>query len=389
MTNAQLLLSLILIQQGVLGVVWLGAAALGLTRRPALHFGGASALVAVSLAGALLRVPGHDHWLTWLLPSLCGVMSFVMLRRGVQVFCNLPLTDREHGAVMGLSALTLGLSLATGQPPWMLAMLTSAGLAWSLLRASAEGLDGLRGEFGRGAAVACTAPLVAVGALFAMRAVLAPVFVADVGRSALSGGAFNAALGLGLLSLTLLQNLGLGAMVVMRTVSQLQRLSDHDALTGVLNRRGLAAHHERERGRLRRGGIGFALLLVDIDHFKRINDDHGHDVGDQALVAVASTLRTAMRPGDVVARTGGEEFCVLLADVDPTQALRTAQRLREAVRDEAVVVGGLQLSMTCSIGVAWTADADDGLDALSRRADEAMYRAKALGRDRVVAAGGL
>ena len=389
MTNAQLLLSLILIQQGVLGVVWLGAAALGLARRPALHFGAASALVALSLAGALLREPGHDHWLTWLVPSLCGVLSFVMLRRGVQVFCKLPLTDREHAAVLGLSTVAMGLALATGQAPWLLATLTSVALAWSLLRASAEGLGGLRTEFGRGAAVACTAPLVTVGALFALRAVLAPVFVDEVGRSATSGGAFNAAMGLGLLTLTLLQNLGLGAMVVMRTVSQLQRLSDHDALTGVLNRRGLAAHHERERGRLRRGGIGFALLLVDIDHFKRINDDHGHGVGDQALVAVASTLRTAMRPGDVVARTGGEEFCVLLADVDPAQALRAAQRLREAVRDEAVLVDGLRLSMTCSIGVAWTADPADGLDALSRRADEAMYRAKALGRDRVVAAGGV
>ncbi|MEN9629029.1 MAG: hypothetical protein RJA10_2256 [Pseudomonadota bacterium] len=389
MTNAQLLLSLILIQQGVLGVVWLGAAALGLARRPALHFGAAAALGALSLAGVLQRGPGNVHWLTWLLPSLGGVLSFVLLRRGVQLFCKLPLTDREHAAVVVLSTLAQGLALATGQPAWMLATLTSAGLAWSLLRASAEGLGGLHAEFGRGAAVACMAPLAAVGALFALRAALLPVFAEEVGRSALSGGAFNAVLGLVLLSLVLMQNLALGAMVVMRAVSQLQRLSDHDALTGVLNRRGLAAHHERERSRLRRGGIGFALLLVDIDHFKRINDDHGHSVGDQALVAVASALRAAMRPGDVVARTGGEEFCVLLADVDPPQALRAAQRLREAVRGEAVVVDGLQLSVTCSIGVAWTADPADGLDALSLRADEAMYRAKALGRDRVVAAGGL
>lgn len=389
MTNAQLLLSLILIQQGVLGVVWLGAAALGLARVPALHFGIASGLVAASLGGALLRVPGHDHWLTWLLPSLCGVVAFAALRRGVQLFCERPLTDRESLAVIALAALALGAALATGQPSWMLAMLTSAGVAWSLLRTTAEGLDGLHAELGRGAAVACTAPLLAVGGLFAVRALLAPVFTDEVGRSALSGGAFNAALGLVLLALTLLQNLGLGAMVLMRTVSQLQRLSDHDALTGLLNRRGLATHHERECARLRRGSKGYALLLADIDHFKRINDAHGHGVGDQALVGVARTLRAAMRPGDVVARTGGEEFCVLLADVDPAQALRTAERLREAVRDEPVLVGDLRLPLTCSIGVAWTGDVADGLEGMSRRADEAMYRAKSLGRDRVVAAEGL
>ena len=178
----------------------------------------------------------------------------------------------------------------------------------------------------------------------------------------------------------------LGAMVMMRTVLRLRQLSDHDALTGVFNRRGLAAQHERERNRLRRGSVGFALLLVDIDHFKRINDEHGHGVGDAVLVAAAQTMKAAMRPGDVLARTGGEEFSVLLADVDPTQAWGAAQRLREAVRDANIDVEGRQLKLTCSIGVAWTQDPLAGLEGLSRRADDAMYRAKSLGRDRVAAA---
>lgn len=389
MTNAQLLLSLILIQQGVLGVVWLGAAALGLVRVPAIHFGLSSGLVAISLAATILRDTDLDRWLTWLVPNLFGILSFVLLRRGLQLFCGLAPSDREHLAVLGVSALALILVIGTGQPNWAIASITSAGLAWSLLRASAEALAGLHREFGRGGAIACTAPLLTIGVLFALRAVLAPIFTGEVGRSATTGGTFNAGLGLALLTLTLLQNLGLGAMVVVRTVAQLQRLSDHDALTGVLNRRGLVAHHERECSRLRRGGIGYALLLVDIDHFKRVNDAHGHGVGDLALMAVAHTLRAAMRPGDVVARTGGEEFCVLLADVDPSQALRTAQRLREAVRDGTVPVESLSLSLTCSIGVAWTRDPAETLDAMSRRADEAMYRAKALGRDRVVAAAGV
>jgi diguanylate cyclase (GGDEF)-like protein len=256
-----------------------------------------------------------------------------------------------------------------------------------MLRAGAEALVGLRQEFGRAGAIACAGPLLIIGLLFALRAVLLLPLLADhVGAAMVTGGAFNAALGLVTLAMTLLQNLGLGAMVVSRTVSQLQRLSDHDALTGLLNRRGLAAQHERERSRLRRGGGGHALLQIDIDHFKRINDVHGHAAGDLALVAVARTLKAAMRPHDVVARTGGEEFCALLPGVDPALALRVAQRMRESVRGTPINAGSLELAITCSIGVAWTCDADETLERLGRRADNALYHAKAQGRDRVVSA---
>ena len=386
MTNPQLLLTLILIQQGVLGVVWLGAAALGLARRPALHFGAAAMLLAFGLAAVVVRDAGFGLPHSTILPGILGILGYVTLRRGVQIFSGLPAADREHGWVLGLSFTGLVLALVSGQPAWTVTAISSLALAWTLLRVSHEAWRQLGPEFGSGAALVCIAPLLVIGALFAVRTVLAPVYTVQVGRFATTGGAFNIGLGLILLALTLPQHLGLGAMVVLRTVSQLRRLSDHDALTGVFNRRGLSAHHERERGLLRRGGVGYALLLIDIDHFKRINDEHGHAVGDAVLVAAARTMKAALRPGDVLARTGGEEFSVLLSDVDPTQAWGAAQRLREAVRDETIDVDGHRLKLTCSIGVAWTQNPETGLVPLSRRADDAMYRAKSLGRDRVAAA---
>jgi diguanylate cyclase (GGDEF)-like protein len=383
MTNAQTLLALIVIQQCLLAVVWLGAAGLGLTRWPALHFGAA----AVGVAAGLAAVVGRDAGVVpTFVPGLVGIVAYAALRRGMQVFCGLPSRDREQACLLGLSAAGLCLASATGQNEWVLTGIVSLSLAWSILRATREAWPCLSAEFGRGAAITCLAPLLLIGIIFAVRALLAPVFTLQVGRFATSGGTFNAALGLSVLALTLLKHLGLGAMVVLRTVSQLRQLSDHDALTGVFNRRGLSGQHDRERNRLRRGGVGYALLLIDIDHFKRINDEHGHGVGDAVLVAAAQTMKAAMRPGDVLARTGGEEFSVLLSDVDPTQAWGAAQRLREAVRDETIEVEGRRLKLTCSIGVAWTQDPEIDLVLLSRRADDAMYRAKSLGRDRVAAA---
>jgi diguanylate cyclase (GGDEF)-like protein len=386
MSQSELLLSLIIIQQGLLGVVWLGASALGLVRRPALHFGASSVLVAAGLAAVVGRDAGFISGGARILPGVLGILGFIMLRRGVQLFCERRPSDLESMWLLGLATLALGAAARPGQGFWITATVVSGGLAWSMLNAGREVIGSLQVEFGRRKAVACAVPLWMIGGLFALRAVLAPIFPDQVGRVATGGGAFNAALGLALLAMTLIQHLGLGAMVVIRTVSQLRQLSDHDALTGLLNRRGLAAHHERERGQLRRGSAGYALLLVDIDHFKRINDEHGHEVGDSVLVNLARSMKTVMRPGDVVARTGGEEFCVLLANVEPAHALRTAQRLREAVRDAELRVGEARLTLTCSIGVACTQDADEDLDVVSKRADQAMYRAKALGRDRVVAA---
>ena len=380
MTNAQLLLALITIQQCLLGVVWMGAAALGLTRRAALHFGTAAVGVAAGLVAVVARDAGA---VPAILPGLVGIVAYAALRRGMQIFCGLPSGDREQAWMMGLAVTGLGLAAATRQNEWVVTGITSLALAWTVLRATREAWPCLATEFGRKAALVCLAPLLLIGAIFAVRSALAPVFTLQVGRFATSGGTFNAGLGLSMLALTLLKHMGLGAMVVLRTVSQLRQLSDHDALTGVFNRRGLSAQHERECNRLRRGGVGYALLLIDIDHFKRINDEHGHGVGDAVLVAAAQTMKAAMRPGDVLARTGGEEFSVLLSDVDPTQAWGAAQRLREAVRDETIEVEGRRLKLTCSIGVAWTQDPATDLVALSRRADDAMYRAKSLGRDRV------
>jgi diguanylate cyclase (GGDEF)-like protein/PAS domain S-box-containing protein len=158
--------------------------------------------------------------------------------------------------------------------------------------------------------------------------------------------------------------------------------SDH--LTGVANRRGFFHAVELELGRARRHPRPMVLALFDLDHFKRVNDTHGHPVGDAVLRAFAETLRSTFRAVDVVARLGGEEFAVLLPSTDVAQACAVARRLLAAVAGLTVRVEGAAVTFTVSAGiVAWEPQAG-GIDELLKRADRALYAAKAAGRNRVV-----
>jgi len=166
-------------------------------------------------------------------------------------------------------------------------------------------------------------------------------------------------------------------------VGQLELLSSLDPLTELYNRR----HFSTVLGeRLGRPGPTAGIAMADVDHFKAINDVHGHAVGDRVLRAVARRLRQATRPADVVARWGGEEFCVLLDDVGDDEALAArAERLRRAIcRDAISVGGGTHLEVSVSVGAARpSADGAPPADLLAA-ADRALYRAKAGGRNRVM-----
>lgn len=168
--------------------------------------------------------------------------------------------------------------------------------------------------------------------------------------------------------------------------AELAELSVTDALTRVHNRRYLDQALAREVVRPVEGVVPIALLMIDIDFFKRINDLHGHIVGDECLRIVAERLRnTVSQSADLVARYGGEEFAVVLPGADAAQAVVIAERLRLAIKASPVVQGDARIDLTVSIGVAALADHDDVGTWLSR-ADKALYLAKEAGRDRVVSA---
>ena len=170
-----------------------------------------------------------------------------------------------------------------------------------------------------------------------------------------------------------------------RHEAELSYLADHDSLTGLFNRRRLQEELERELARARRDRTGGALLAIDLDHFKFINDSLGHHVGDQVITQAGEIFSKRLRETDVLARPGGDEFAAILHDVDQQQARLVATGLLDAIRTESQIdsPSGIQ-RVTASIGVAPFNDSDElTADDLLVQADIAMYDAKETGRDRV------
>jgi diguanylate cyclase (GGDEF)-like protein len=158
----------------------------------------------------------------------------------------------------------------------------------------------------------------------------------------------------------------------------------HDSLTGLLNRGAAVEALNRDLARARRGGQVLALLFIDLDGLKGINDSFGHEGGDAAIRAIADALRVTTRQEDVVARIGGDEFivaCLGAPDLAGTTTL--AERIRLEVSATVTEVGGQRIDVACSIGIALSEPSDDSVDPLMNRADQALYLAKAEGRDRV------
>jgi diguanylate cyclase (GGDEF)-like protein len=168
---------------------------------------------------------------------------------------------------------------------------------------------------------------------------------------------------------------------------RLQAAAITDALTGLPNRRYAMERLQRELEAARRNKTELAVMMIDIDRFKAVNDGHGHDVGDVVLRETARNLRGSLRSIDVVCRLGGEEFLILCPGTGLQDATGVAERLCCVVRERVVPVPGFERAITVSVGVAALDDACAGVDALIKRADERVYLAKQAGRDRVVAAG--
>ena len=163
---------------------------------------------------------------------------------------------------------------------------------------------------------------------------------------------------------------------------KLEALSRTDPLTELLNRRAFDVISENEFSRFRRNGSAYAILMLDIDHFKQINDKYGHVMGDVAIKTIAQLCETNLRLHDTVARIGGEEFCILLPDTDKQTAYNIAEKLREIIANSPVATTTGVISMTISIGVSVVHNDDIDQTAVLKRADENLYKAKNAGRNR-------
>lgn len=370
------------LQQGVFGAAWALAALLWRDVRSAAWLW--VAFCALS-ASSLLLIISRDvlpPWLGVVGANLVLVLAFVAVWRGVERFFDRPASGREQaGMLLGMAAVLAwagpGVEGNAVRVPLLTTVLTAI-----ILRTMSRSHRAMRDEFGARVAWAVHAPPLVVAAVFLLRSLWAlghPPEGLNVDASLRS----SVALGYAMLLACNAVHLAFGAMLLARLSRRLLHLSQRDALTGLLNRRAMAQVLDREWQRHRRYGSPLTLLMLDLDHFKAVNDQHGHEQGDQALLALAQVLTQTLRPSDTAARMGGEEFLVLLPGIDGGQGHGVADRLRQQLAAVPLGEPGRGFVVTASLGVAQAGAADHSWRDVLRRADRALYAAKAGGRNQV------
>jgi len=341
----------------------------------------AGALVVRALGLALFA------WQAPMQPGVLGVgaallaLSLTLQAAAILAFDRKPLAAWIHTAVIAGVAVPFqllegdrGLAIVFGGLVFGTLMLLTAAMSAHLQRPA-----------GSRARAILLASFVTAGCAFLLRGIGA-MLVANPLRDFNEPSGFAAATWLATFAAALASTFGFLLLHKERAEAEALRLATIDPLTGAYNRRTFHEIAERELSRARRAGQPLSIIMMDIDHFRAVNEKHGHRVGDEVLQRFADVVRSAMRKEDMLVRFGGEEFLVLLPDVPGPGAVVVAGRIRRTVASEPIEVNGMQFPVTVSLGVAARLDeGPESLETLLTRADGALTLAKERGRNRVVA----
>lgn len=335
----------------------------------------AASALTQTLRAAFIVLGAPQAWLA--VGHLGGLLSALLVLLGLRVFLGQPVRWRLPVAFALGVAVTAVVLVRTVGALWPSLMVTLLGSA--VLTAPAARAAQLAWRRQPGFPMLLMSAVLAVSALVEVaRSIVVFPLAVPIRDLAVQ---YNAIGLLATIGLVIGQALAMLLLLQDRALRQIQRLIEIDVLTGLLNRRGF---EERLRRLLQRGGGQPPVLaLLDVDHFKRINDTHGHAVGDAVLSAIGERLRDTLRPLDLAVRLGGEEFAVIWAQPEPGGEARLGERLREVVGAQAFTTAAGALAVTVSVGVARARAASEPPEALFSRADAALYRAKREGRDRV------
>jgi len=367
--------------QAVFTVIWaLGAWLVHSTRRAAAHWAAwsfLSAVVWLVLAAQLESPP--------LIGVLAGVLGVMVLQRGIRLFIGRMPTHRVNALLLVVVVLAawIGNNPATRHSQ---ATINFGVLAWLYFDIARDLYTHARNQLRFRWPGLLALPTFLGCIAYGSRALRALLWPESVVTQMSAHSALNVESALAFVVLVLALHATLIVLVVARLVTELRRLSHHDGLTDLLNRRAMEEALDAQIQQSRRSGDNFVVMMLDLDHFKRINDQFGHAVGDIALKHVSNVLLAAMRDTDHLARFGGEEFVVLMSRATLAQAQPAAERLRELVASAPLANFDTHVSLSVSIGIAqWRGTSEDASHLLSR-ADAALFQAKVQGRNRVVQA---
>lgn len=370
------------LQQGLFGLAWLAMARLLPDSRACARWWALHALL-LAVAGALFTPAGAVGGELWrALGNTALVLSLLALHRGLRCYLGLPSLKRLP---LGLGGAALLLCWMGGPAPLAapsLGLLNALLLPITLLTV----VDLVRhgpARVGWRPVGWLALPMVVLALMFGLRALrvlLWPERVIELARHS----------DLNFLTMQLYAVLGLMfqlvlvTLVVLDLLRRLQRASRQDALTGLLNRGAITTALDEALRLAQRRAAPLSVVLLDMDHFKRLNDRHGHAAGDQALRQLATLLGRQLRASDLAGRYGGEEFLLVLRDADTAGATLLAERLCRALAEEPMHWQGAALPLSASLGLAcWRGASAESAEALLARADAALYAAKADGRNLV------
>jgi diguanylate cyclase (GGDEF)-like protein len=374
------------VMQGVFCGIWLlGSWVFGDVRRAALHwsaFAGLSTMSFLALIVALHQPVPLSAELLRALGNVFGLAAMLALHRGVRLFIDAPLPTGAHALALVIVLVVSWLGLA----PERAALRVSVNSVVMAAIALAIAADLYR--YGRVVrrrhAWLLALPLVAAAVGFSLRGVRAVWRAESVTSEMVADSTVNVVSAMGYMAIALTFHATLLGIVVGRILSDLRHRSRHDGLTGLLNRRAMEEALFSQMQRSRRTGEPFTVLMLDLDHFKTINDCHGHAAGDRALKHTAAALKAELREVDAVGRFGGEEFLVVMPGATVETALPVAERLRTALISDPPSIDDATLLLSASIGIAQWREPAEEPSRLLMRADAALYNAKVRGRDRVV-----
>ena len=332
-------------------------------------------------AGLLLGMLGHEDIAGALVAAYAMAFAGATLYwRSVRAFCGLPVDLGQFAPALAGGAILIAMVSLDVARGWRVAVISAVlAVLFALSGRTLARTDGRDGAVSRRVLYrlfyALAAGMVLRGGYFAL-AVLRP----DV---AAFSGTVDTATAVAIPALPVIGTTVFLLMCADRARAALQSMAETDDLTGLPNRRRITREAERRFARARAGRRGFAVAVIDVDFFKRINDDFGHEYGDAALRHVAWALRQSCPGPHLIGRQGGEEFVALLEVSELAAALELAERMRCAIEAAPFVTTACTRSISASIGVGLYRSDDAGYDDMLRRADLALYAAKARGRNRV------